>query len=94
MVYSWSHNPLPEETTAAERLRYFKEKTSKFVEPWRSAAAWVKDDTQIPAEPCITWNVVPWDNHKGMATLAGDAAHPVTPRKQTTKTTRTREMSS
>jgi len=38
-------------------------------------------DTQIPAGACTYWHIVPWDNHGGRVTLAGDAAHAITPRK-------------
>jgi hypothetical protein len=36
--------------TSAERLRVFKEAASHYAEPWRSAAAWLPDDTYIPPD--------------------------------------------
>lgn len=82
LLFSWSGNPLPEDdNNYAGRLRYLKERAQHWVEPWRSAGLWVKDDTEIPADACTYWQIVPWDNNQGRVTLAGDAAHAITPRK-------------
>jgi hypothetical protein len=38
------------------------------------------DDTKITYNNIAYWVPVPWYNHEGRATLAGDAAHPMPPR--------------
>ncbi|KIW00539.1 hypothetical protein, variant [Verruconis gallopava] len=64
----------------AERLRVFKEAASKYAEPWRSAVAWLPDDTFIPKDTIKYWaNPVKWPNWNGKVTLAGDGAHPIVP---------------
>ena len=49
-------------------------------EPFRSAVMWMPDDTKITYEKMAYWVPIPWGNHGGRVTLAGDAAHPMTPR--------------
>lgn len=66
---------------AAGRLAQVKEKGATMCEPFRSAILWMPDDTNITYDSMSYWVSVPWDNHDGRATLAGDAAHPMTPRK-------------
>jgi 2-polyprenyl-6-methoxyphenol hydroxylase-like FAD-dependent oxidoreductase len=39
------------------------------------------DDTNITYDTMAYWVPTPWENHDGRVTLAGDAAHPMTPRK-------------
>jgi hypothetical protein len=64
----------------AGRLAQVKEKASTMCEPFRSAVLWMPDDTKITYDTMAYWVTAPWDNHDGRATLAGDAAHPMTPR--------------
>ena len=68
-------------TTDASRLAELKEKFKDYAEPFRSAIAWMKDDQLVPDAPLSYWAPVPWDNHGGLVTLAGDAAHSMPPRK-------------
>lgn len=65
----------------AGRLAQVKEKGSTMCEPFRSAVMWMPDDTKITYDKMAYWVSTPWDNHDGRVTLAGDAAHPMTPRK-------------
>jgi 2-polyprenyl-6-methoxyphenol hydroxylase-like FAD-dependent oxidoreductase len=65
---------------AAGRLAQVKEKASTMCEPFRSAVLWMPDDTKITYDTMAYWVTAPWDNHDGRVTLAGDAAHPMTPR--------------
>ena len=77
LLTTWGASPL---STNAERVRVFKEAASKYAEPWRSAALWVPDDTFIPPDRIRYWaNPTIWPNWNGKVTLAGDAAHPMTP---------------
>jgi 2-polyprenyl-6-methoxyphenol hydroxylase-like FAD-dependent oxidoreductase len=66
---------------AAGRLAEVKQKASDMCEPFRSAVMWIPDDTKITYNAIAYWVPAPWDNHDGRVTLAGDAAHPMTPRK-------------
>jgi 2-polyprenyl-6-methoxyphenol hydroxylase-like FAD-dependent oxidoreductase len=61
------------------RLAQVKEKALVFAEPFRSAIQWIPDDTKITYNSIGYWVPVPWDNHLGQITLAGDAAHPMPP---------------
>ena len=85
-MMTWMNEPIPkEENTNERRLRFFKEHAANWMEPFRSAGLWVKDDTIIPNDTLRYWaDPVSWDNHGGRITLAGDSAHPMTPRKFST----------
>lgn len=50
-----------------------------FSDPWRSAVFATKEDTHIPQDHLSWWEPIPWNNHCGKVTLAGDAAHPMMP---------------
>ncbi|KAE9368194.1 monooxygenase [Stipitochalara longipes BDJ] len=63
----------------AGRLAQVKQKASNMCEPFRSAVLWMPDDTKITYDKMAYWVPVRWDNHDGRVTLAGDAAHPMTP---------------
>ena len=67
----------------AARLKQVKEKAKVLPEPFRSANLWIPDDTHITYDQLAYWIPIPWDNRDGRATLCGDAAHPMTPRKFT-----------
>jgi len=64
----------------ATRLAQLKEKASIQAEPFRSAVQWMPEDTEITYNSMAYWEPVPWDNHSGRVTLAGDAVHPMPPR--------------
>ena len=66
-----------------ERLRQAKDKSRCFADPIRSAYAWMPDDLDtVYYTPNANWDPsLPehrWDNHAGLVTLVGDAAHPMT----------------
>ena len=62
------------------RLTQVKQKASILKnEPFRNAVLWMPDDTVVTYDTMAYWIPIPWDNHAGRVTLAGDAAHPMTP---------------
>jgi 2-polyprenyl-6-methoxyphenol hydroxylase-like FAD-dependent oxidoreductase len=83
IIIFWMDDGTPDEEDSNEwRLRLVKERAEKWVEPFRSACLWLKDDTIIPKDTLRYWaEPVKWDNHGGRITLCGDSAHPMTPRK-------------
>lgn len=80
VVTSWLGSLDPNLDSAA-RLAQIKEKASVLAEPFRSAIQWMPGDTKITYNSIAYWAPVPWDSHSGRVTLAGDAAHPMPPRK-------------
>jgi hypothetical protein len=79
IVTSWL-GKLDDSLDDRARLAQVKEKASVLAEPFRSAVQWMPNDTKITYNNIAYWVPIPWDNHEGRATLAGDAAHPMTPR--------------
>jgi 2-polyprenyl-6-methoxyphenol hydroxylase-like FAD-dependent oxidoreductase len=78
ILTQWGSTEQPEENE--ERMKRMKKVGSEFCEPFKSAFSWVKDDTYIFPDRFASWNSPAlWDNHSGHITLAGDAAHPMTP---------------
>ena len=65
----------------AGRLAQIKQRARYLPEPCRSAIEWLPDDIKVPSNSVNYWAPTPWDGHGGRVTLAGDAAHPMTPRK-------------
>ena len=78
-VSEWTdQRKIPE--TSAERLADLKRLATTFCEPYRTAALSLPDDTYVYLDTIKHWEKpVPWDNHDGRITLAGDAAHPMSP---------------
>ena len=74
---------IPNTNTKAEHIEYQKKLAVDFADPIRSAFEWMPDDNQSvwygklnhwdPGEEGHKWS-----NHKGLISLAGDAAHPMT----------------
>lgn len=82
LMMSWGGSPTLEEMpTNEDRMRVFKERAQRWADPWRTAGLNVKNDTEIFTLPATYWMPTIWDNHNGRITLAGDAAHPMPPRK-------------
>lgn len=71
-------------TNAAEIRKAWNENSEKMAEPFRSALLSLPDDAVIWCERLSQWPTIGWDNKQGSVTLAGDAAHPMTYRKQRT----------
>ncbi|KAI1490354.1 hypothetical protein F5X96DRAFT_694759 [Biscogniauxia mediterranea] len=64
-------------------LRAAKERSRSFAEPLRSCYEWLADDhEEVYYSRVANWDPsLPehaWDNHGGLVTLVGDAAHPMT----------------
>jgi 2-polyprenyl-6-methoxyphenol hydroxylase-like FAD-dependent oxidoreductase len=62
-------------------LATVNQKMKSFAEPFRSAFAWIPQGTSPNNGAIRYWVPISWDNHEGRATLVGDAAHPLPPRK-------------
>jgi 2-polyprenyl-6-methoxyphenol hydroxylase-like FAD-dependent oxidoreductase len=65
--------------TNEERRALLKERVKDLAEPYRSANLWIPDETIVHHDPMTYWIPMPWDNHEGRVTLAGDAVHPLPP---------------
>lgn len=82
LMTSWRKSDDDEkDKIAAAGLAEIKMKTKDFAEPFRSANAWIPDGTPVYTNRMTYWEPIPWDNHGGRISLAGDAAHPMTFRK-------------
>lgn len=68
-------------TDPAEVRKAWNEKSETLTEPFRSALLSLPDDAVIWCERLSQWPTIEWDNKHGSVTLAGDAAHPMTYRK-------------
>ena len=64
--------------TQEAQIREIKQKTSRFMEPFRSVNQWIPDEAKLTRNNLSYWIPVPWNNHGGRVTLAGDAAHAMT----------------
>ena len=77
MTRLWRGDSPPVNDDAA--IDILKENTRTFCDPFKSAVEGIP-----PGSPCFVrelsyWKPVPWDNHAGKVTLAGDAAHSMLP---------------
>ncbi|KAL8731725.1 MAG: hypothetical protein Q9181_004193 [Wetmoreana brouardii] len=61
------------------RLADIRKAAETFAEPFRSASLWIQDGTPTFHDQVQYWPTMPFDNHGGRVTLAGDAAHPMPP---------------
>lgn len=83
---SWASSLDEQAATAdwdnAKRLAQIKEKAKDYAEPWKSAFEWLPEDHQVWYMGMTDWDPSTpeheWDNHSGLVTLAGDAAHTMT----------------
>jgi 2-polyprenyl-6-methoxyphenol hydroxylase-like FAD-dependent oxidoreductase len=66
----------------AKRLAQIKEKAKEYADPWKSAYEWLPDNHPVWYMGMTDWDPASpdavWDNHSGLVTLAGDAAHTMT----------------
>ena len=74
----WGSSEQP--STNEERVKRFKSYAANYCEPFKSAALWLPGDTFIPPDVFHVWtDPVKWDNHNARTTIAGNAAHPISP---------------
>ena len=74
----WGSSEQP--STNEERAKLFKSYAANCCEPLKSAALWLPGDTFILPDVFHVWtDPVKWDNRNGRTTIAGDAAHPISP---------------
>jgi len=62
-----------------EAIDYVKERSKTVVEPFRSAIEWTPEGSPCFIDRMKYWVPVPFPDHGGRVTLAGDAAHPMLP---------------
>ncbi|KAK0382863.1 hypothetical protein NLU13_8779 [Sarocladium strictum] len=62
-----------------EAVRIIKENTAAFCEPFKSAAEALSHGSSAFVRSLTYWRTIPWPNHGGRITLAGDAAHAMLP---------------
>lgn len=67
--------------SSSERLSYLKSQSPNVVEPFRSAFEQIPEGTAVSCDDLVYWEPVAFDAHHGRVTLAGDAAHPMTPQR-------------
>lgn len=48
---------------------------------WKNAIEWIPEGTPVGFNKLEYWKTIGFDNKGGRATLAGDAAHPMTPQR-------------
>ncbi|RYO89373.1 hypothetical protein DL762_003264 [Monosporascus cannonballus] len=72
-------NVNPHTLSNAERHAVMKEKGARLCEPFRTAILGIPEEVAIPTDDIGYWAAERWDTRGGLITLAGDAAHPMTP---------------
>lgn len=71
----WSGQPM--DLKGEEALTYIKENTTPLRDVFQSAIDWTPEQSSVFIDEMKYWVPVPWQNHTGRVTLAGDAAHPM-----------------
>ena len=74
-VKFWPGSPV--NLQGQDALRYLKENTKGLCEPFQSLIDWTPDGSICYIDEMKYWIPVPFDNHGGRVTIAGDAAHPM-----------------
>lgn len=74
-----------------EALDYIRDRTVPLRDVFQSAIDWTPENSYVSVNEMNTWTPVPWDNHGGRVTLAGDAAHPMLICRLTTRAAAWRE---
>ncbi|TPX13007.1 uncharacterized protein E0L32_006652 [Thyridium curvatum] len=80
ILISWPVKSPDDEVKAndAERLANMKTRAADFHPILRDTVYLIPDGTEVIEVVLQDWPCLPWDNHNGKVTLAGDAAHAMT----------------
>ncbi|MCJ1342654.1 hypothetical protein MMC31_000841 [Peltigera leucophlebia] len=78
LLCTWAKDDGSGLETQASRLNEVKARNSTFADPFGCANAWIPEGTPVSFSRLTYWEPIPWDNHGGRISLAGDAAHPMT----------------
>jgi 2-polyprenyl-6-methoxyphenol hydroxylase-like FAD-dependent oxidoreductase len=65
----------------ADNLKLLKHRAAEYVGIWKNVIEWIPDGTSLSFNQLVYWKTIEFDNKRGRATLAGDAAHPMTPQR-------------
>jgi 2-polyprenyl-6-methoxyphenol hydroxylase-like FAD-dependent oxidoreductase len=77
------HSSMPKgfQGSDAEKLKMLKLRAAEYDSIWKNAIEWVPEGTPLDFNKLLYWKTIKFDNRGGRATLAGDAAHPMTPQR-------------
>jgi 2-polyprenyl-6-methoxyphenol hydroxylase-like FAD-dependent oxidoreductase len=80
ILSTWPLKTVEDYDNEGDRLKRLKAHVARdgWAEPYKSAIAWIPDDTPVLRDQLKIWKTVPWDNRDGRVTLCGDAAHAMT----------------
>jgi hypothetical protein len=82
VVLTWMSEEDLIELQGSKILSDMKERALGFADPFKKVLLSISEDTTCWHGRLSYWPSEPWDNRDGTVTLAGDAAHPMTFRKQ------------
>lgn len=78
LLCTWAEDDASSLENQQSRLNEVKARHSVFADPFGCANAWIPEGTPVSFSKVTYWEPIPWDNHGGKISLAGDAAHPMT----------------
>ncbi|KAF2706175.1 FAD/NAD(P)-binding domain-containing protein [Pleomassaria siparia CBS 279.74] len=80
ILSTWPLKNVEDYDNEGNRLNRLKKHVERdgWAEPYKSAIAWIPEDTPVGRDLLKIWKPVKWDNHGGRVTLCGDAAHAMT----------------
>src|SRR6266699_683365 len=67
----------PVKLQGEDAFNYIRETTKGQLDPFQSAIEWTPKESPCYIDEMRYWVPIPFDNHSGRVTLAGDAAHPM-----------------
>ncbi|KAL4765292.1 FAD-dependent oxidoreductase [Aspergillus foveolatus] len=85
LIISWPGPPRAGDTELADqaaRTAYLKAMAPEYAQPWRTIIERIPDDIKFGTDKVSSWRPFDWSTTAslaGVATLAGDAAHPFPP---------------
>src|SRR5690242_19395088 len=80
ILSTWALRNVEDYDNDTDRLKRLKAHVARdgWAEPYKSAIAWIPEDTPVLKDQLKIWKTQPWDNQGGRVTLCGDAAHAMT----------------